>query len=195
MQPLSAEYRRNSGAQERLKNSGWIPDRYQPRSRRHSRKLLFGHDNWKAEFYQGLEQMYGIALRDPTAYRPFVEFCLSLPTEMFMRDGETRWLAKQMAKGIMPDEQRNNPLTGWWDADWHIRNGRRREEYLRELNRLEDDERMGHMFDVPRLRAALEQWPEQTETDPQKFFAAQFGVPAALLTARFVNYVEGRNAV
>jgi asparagine synthase (glutamine-hydrolysing) len=44
------------------------------------------------------------------------------------------------------------------------------------------------------LRAALEDWPEQTETDQQKFFTREFAVPRGLLAARFINYVEGRNA-
>ena len=66
-----------------------------------------------------------------------------------MRDGEPRWLAKQMAKGIMPEEQRENRLNGRWDADWHLRIGRRRKEYLTELERLESDQRFSAMFDVP----------------------------------------------
>ena len=193
-QPLSAEFRKNSGGERRLANSGIQADRYQPWSRRHSRKLLFENGGDMAEVYQGFEQLYGVALRDPTAYRPFVEFCLGLPTRMFMRDGEFRWLAKQMAKGIMPEEQRNNPRFGWWDADWHLRIGRRRQDLLAELDRLESDERFARMFDIPRLRASLEDWPEQTETDPEKAFTPQLAVPAALLTARFVQYVEGRNA-
>jgi len=192
-QPLSAQYRRDSGANKRLKRSGIVADRYQPWNRPRSRKLLFGNGD-PGPFYQGLEQMYGIALRDPTAYRPFVEFCLSLPTKMFLRDGEIRWLAKQMAKGIMPEEQRRNALDGWWDADGQLRIRRRRPEWLAELARIEDDERFGRMFDVPRLRAALESLPEQTETDAETLLTAQLAIPAALLTARFINYVEGRNS-
>jgi asparagine synthase (glutamine-hydrolysing) len=194
VRPLSAEYRRSSGADRRLEDSGIIADRYQPWSRRHARKLLFGGHDAIAETHQGFEQMYGITLRDPTAYRPFAEYCLGLPTRMFLRDGERRWLARQMSRGIMPEAQRTNPLTGWWDADWHLRIGRRRKEYLAELDRLEQDERFGRMFDVPRLRAALEDWPDQTETDPQKSLGRQLAVPAALLAARFIAYVEGSNA-
>jgi asparagine synthase (glutamine-hydrolysing) len=192
VQPLSADFRRASGADRRLRRSGILIDRYQPWNRRHSRKLLMGNGD-PAEIHQGFEQMYGVALRDPTAYRPFVEFCLGLPTRMFMRDGEMRWLAKQMAKGIMPEEQRTNPRFGWWDADWHVRIGRRRTELIAELDRLEKDERMRRMLDLPRLRAALEDWPDRTEVDPRKCFGAQIAVQKALLTARFINYVEGRN--
>jgi asparagine synthase (glutamine-hydrolysing) len=127
------------------------------------------------------------------AYRPFVEFCFGLPVEMFMRDGELRWLAKQMAKGIMPEEQRANRGNGRWDADWHLRIGRRRKDFLAELDRISGDERLAGMLDLPRLRAALETWPEHTETDPQTYYAREFAVPRGLLTARFINFVEGRN--
>lgn len=193
IRPLSGEFRRSSGADRRLRRSGLIFDRHQPWSRRHSRKFLADNDAWTAEVYQGFEQMYGIALRDPTAYRPFVEFCLGLPTKMFMRDGEIRWLAKEMARGLMPEEQRTNPLFGWWDADWRTRIGRRRADWLIEVDRLRADERFCSMFDFQKIRRALEEWPDETEIDPQQFLVRQLAVPSALLAARFINYVEGRN--
>ena len=76
-----------------------------------------------------------------------------------------------------------------------LRIGRRRKEFLEELQRLETDDRFAEMLDLPRLRAALEEGPEMTEIDPQKYGAREFAVPRGLLTARFINYVEGRNDV
>jgi len=194
MQPLSAEYRAVSGAQHRLDTSGVSIERYQPWNRRHAQKLLFMNgDGDSAEIYQAFEQMYGVAMRDPMAYRPFVEYCFGLPVEMFMRDGRTRWLAKELAKGIMPEEQRANRLNGRWDADWHLRLGRRRSDLLSELDRYSKDERLAAMLDLPRLGKALEDWPDDTEVDPQQYYVREFAVPRGLLTARFINYVEGRN--
>jgi asparagine synthase (glutamine-hydrolysing) len=194
MQPLSRDYRQASGADQRLKKAGIVYERYQPWNRRHAQELLFQNgDGESAEVYQAFEQMYGVALRDPMAYRPFVEFCFGLPVELFMRDGQMRWLAKEMAKGIMPEEQRANRANGRWDADWHLRIGRRRADFLSELDRLEGDRRIASMLDLPRLRAALEDWPEQTETDPQKYFSREFAIPRGLLTARFIQYIERSN--
>jgi asparagine synthase (glutamine-hydrolysing) len=194
MQPLSKDYQKQSGALGRLKRTGIEFERYQPWSRRHAQRMLFqNNDAETAEVYQAFEQMYGIAQRDPLAYRPFVEFCLGLPVDLFMRDGTMRWLAKEMARGIMPEEQRFNRLNGRWDADWLLRVRRRRDDYLAEIDRLAGDERMAAMLDLPRMRAALENLPEETELDPQKYFGAEFAVPRGLLTARFVNWVEGRN--
>jgi len=194
IQPLNWDYRLASGGQRRLKDSGLLLERAEARSRRHALKLHVERGDFEVdEGYQAFEQMYGIAQRDPMAYRPFVEFCFGLPTKMFLRDGRTRWLAREMAKGIMPERQRLNPRSGRWDADWHLRIGRRRTEFLEELNRLERDEKMAAMLDLPRLRAALEEWPEQTVTDRFQSLSREMAVPRGLLTARFINYVEGRN--
>ena len=196
VQPLKAEYRVSSGAEGRRQAAGLLLDRYQPWNRRHALKLLFQNDDWEtAEVYQAFEQMYGVAQRDPTAYRPFFEYCAGLPTRMFVRDGHTRWLGKQMAKGIMPDAQRENLVNGRWDADWHLRIGRRRQDFLAELDRLESDERMAAILDIPRLKTALTDWPEETELDQVKVYGPEMMVPRGLLTARFINYVEGRNQV
>lgn len=156
-------------------------------------QAFFDDEDWLADVYQGFEQMYGIPLRDPTSYRPLVEYCLGLPTKMFMRDGQLRWLARELAKGIMPEEQRLNVLHGYWDADWQVRLRPRREELRTELDQLGKDDRFARMLDIPRLRAALDDWPDETEVDWQITHAPQMAVPSALLTARFIKFVEGRN--
>jgi len=194
MQPLSREYRKSSGVERRLKDSGILLERYQPWNRRHAQALLFQNNEAEgSEIYQAFEQMYDLPQRDPLAYRPFVEFCFGLPVEMFLRDGTMRWLAKEMAKDIMPEEQRANRRNGRWDADWLLRVRRRRGDYLAEIDRLAGDKRLAAMLDLPRMREALENLPEETELDPQKYFSAEFAVPRGLLTARFIQWVEGRN--
>ena len=191
IEPLTPAYRRTSGAEIRLQDSGVTHERYNPRNRKHASKLQFERGDFETdEIYQGFEQMYGIAQRDPTAYRPLVEFCLGLPTRMFMRDGEMRWLARQMARGIMPEKQRTNPLHGRWDSDWHLRIGRRRHDFIAELDRMSSNERVASIVDIPRLKAALEDWPEHTEIDRHKQCSREMAVPRGLLTARFIDFVE-----
>jgi asparagine synthase (glutamine-hydrolysing) len=192
IQPLRSDFREASGANERLAASGLVIERYQPRSRRHSRRLLFGNGD-PAEIYQGFEQMYGVALRDPTAYRPLVEYCLGLPTRMFMRNGQMRWLARQMARGIMPEKQRMTTSLGIWDADGLLRVAQYREAYRETLNRIASDDGMSAIFDVDRLRGYLDALPAEWDAPPEERFGPQIGVPAAVLAARFVKYVEGSN--
>lgn len=194
MVPLRKSYRESSGADRRFRAAGNPYGRYQPWNRDDARRLLFRNlDGDGAEIWQAFEQLYGVPLRDPLAYRPFVEFCFGLPTDVFLRDGQQRWLAKELARGLMPEEQRQNRRNGRWDADWHLRIGRRLEEYREELDRIESDPELGAMIDVPRLRAALDNFPEQTSTDPLVYFPVEFTMIRGLLTARFVNYIKGRN--
>ena len=42
----------------------------------------------------GLQALYRIESRDPTGDQRIVEFCLSMPENQYMRDGQTRWLLK-----------------------------------------------------------------------------------------------------
>lgn len=192
--PLSPGFRERMAVEERARQAGVNFSRFRSRDRLDARRKLFANADCEvADTYQAFEQLYGVEQRDPTAYRPFVEFCLGLPTELFLRDGESRWLAKQMAKGIMSDAQRANSLNGCWDADWHLRIGRKREEWLGALTGIETDPKLGSMLDIPRLRAALEHLPAETDTDPQVWMPVRMAVPRALLAARFVEYVEGRN--
>ncbi len=191
--PLAPAYRRQSGADARARAARRDYDYWRPRSRRHALVLEIEGSDWETgEIYQGFEQLYGIAQRDPTAYRPFAEFCFGLPTDLFLRDGEQRWLARQLNAGVMPEAQRTGTRTGKWDADWHLRIGRRRETYLAELDRIEADPRLGAMLDTARLRAALTDFPAQT-TFGTALYALQTALPRLLMTARFIDWAEGRN--
>ena len=196
MSPLTPAYREANGVEERGRATRFPYGRYQPRSRRQAHAQMFANaDAECAEVYQAFEQIYGVAQRDPMAYRPFAEFCMGLPVDMFMRDGTLRWLAKEMARGIMPETQRVNSLNGRWDADWHLRIGRRRAEFRAELERIAAHPTLGSMIDTDRLIAALDDFPPETSTDPQVWMEVEMGIPRALLTARFTNFVEGRNDV
>ena len=196
MSPLRADYRAATGVEERAKNTGFPYGRFQPRNRRQAQAQIFVNgDAESSEVYQAFEQLYGVAQRDPMAYRPFAEFCMGLPTRMFMRDGQMRWMAKQMARGIMPEQQRANSLNGRWDADWHLRIGRRRAEFRSEFERIAQHPTLASMIDTERMIAALDGFPEQTSTDPQVWLQTELGVPRALLTARFVDFVERSNRV
>lgn len=192
--PLRASYREFSRADARLARTDPPLDRHHPRSRAHALELEFGKGDFDlAEIYQAFQLLYGLPCRDPTAYRPFAEFCFGLPTDVFLRDGQIRWLAKQLGEGIMPEAQRANLRNGRWDADGQLRVRRRRADFLEELDRIEADDELNAMIDVPRLRAALLALPEHTSTDRHEYYPVVVAMMRGLLTARFVNYIKGRN--
>lgn len=63
--------------------------------------------------------VHGIVKRDPTRDKRVIEFCLSLPSDQFVRDGQERYLIHRYLEGILPDKVRLNISTrGLQSADW-----------------------------------------------------------------------------
>ena len=113
--------------------------------------------------------------------------------ELFLRDGQTRWLAREMARGIMPEAQRLEVRHGRHGADWHLKLTRRRSELLAELERLAQNERLSAMIDFPKIRHALEDWPESGAIPVEERLLREGAIPRAVMLARYINHVEGHN--
>ncbi|HUQ14234.1 MAG TPA: asparagine synthase-related protein [Novosphingobium sp.] len=154
-----------------------------------------GCDIEGAEIWQGFEQVYGVRQRDVAAYRPLIEFCVGLPTRQFVSGGQQRWLAKRMAVGKLPEGQRLNPRYGRFQVDWHARLTPCVADLAAEAERIERHPWLGELIDGDRVRRLLREWPAATPWEPEEHYPRQGGIPRAIQAARFVDFVEGRNAV
>ena len=164
-----------------------------PRSQRQwLARALSGAFEESSDVWQGFEQLYGVPMRDPAAYRPLAEFCFGLPTNLYLRGGQRRWLARELARGKLPEAQRTNQRNGRHHPDWLAKLAPRRAELRAELDRLEHVPELAEMLDFPRLKSALEDWPDQTPI-AEDALALQVALTRGLTTARFINFVSGRN--
>jgi asparagine synthase (glutamine-hydrolysing) len=146
-----------------------------------------------AEVQQGFEQVYGIRQVDVPAWRPLAEFCAGLPTTQLLRDGETRWLARRMAQGKLPESLRLNRRIGWHNADWHERMTPRLDEFRAEIDRIAGIEELAGLIDPERMRAVVDAWPDKPAHVPEDWIGPAAGLTRGLLSARFIDYVQGRN--
>ena len=192
--PLRADYVAANGLDARAAAQGGGIGGVGPRSQAEwlNHELASSFDE-TADIWQGFEQLYGVPVRDPAAYRPLAEFCFGLPTDMFVHRGERRWLAREMARGVLPEAQRNNPLRGRHNADWLAKLAPHRAALRAELGRLEQVPELADMLDFPRLKAALDAWPDETPLGSAAL-PLQVALTRGLTTARFINHVAGRNA-
>lgn len=192
--PLRADYAASSGAVARASAAGAATLRL-PQPDRLTDLLPLQNETWGefCDIYNGFEQLYGITQRDPTAWRPFFEFCVGLPSDMFLRDGQDRWLAREMGRGRMPEAQRLERRRGRHNADWHVKLSRQRAGLLAELDRLERIPRLARMLDFAKVRAGLEDWPASGAIPDEARLVREGAIPRAFLLARYINYVEGRN--
>lgn len=64
----------------------------------------------------------GVLDRDPTRDKRVIEFCLSLPSELFLKNGYSRYLIRKAMEGLLPDNIRMHIKSkGLQAADWILR--------------------------------------------------------------------------
>ena len=105
-----------------------------------------------------LSLKYGIVKRDPTRDKRVIEFCLSLPTEMFVDGGMERALVRKSMKGILPEKIRiNTSVRGKQSADWIYRITPKWKQIKKELeNILNNDNNLVNYVDIDKLKNTLE---------------------------------------
>jgi asparagine synthase (glutamine-hydrolysing) len=190
--PLRRDYAEASGALERAAAAG-VPVRRHPLRNRMADFIAIHHEAWGelSDIEHGFGQIYGIEQRDPMAWRPLLEYCAGLPTELFLNGGQSRWLARELGKGILPDSIRLNRRRGLHHADWHSRIGRQRGRLLALLGAMERVPRLAAMIDFARIRPALENWPACSAIPDRDRLTLQAALPRAILLGRFVAWAEG----
>lgn len=190
--PLRRDYAIASGAVERAAAAG-VPVARHPVHDRLADFRAIHHEAWGefSDIYDGFEQLYGIEQRDPTGWRPLLEFCAGIPSDLFVRDGERRWLARELGRGVLPDSIRRNRRKGLHQADWHFRLGRQRARLLALLTAMERVPRLAEMIDFARIRPALENWPASDAVSDHDRMVLESALPRAILLGRFVAWAEG----
>jgi hypothetical protein len=164
-----------------------------PRNRAQYVRELYHATGMGAEIGMGFAQVFGLAQRDVTHYRPLIEWFAGVPTGQFLGPAQDRWLGRRMAMGRMPEAQRLNRANGMFQADWHARLSLQLPDLRRRIERIADDPALSGLIDIDRARAALDSWPDQTPLDGKVADMLRFHLPMTLLTADFIDFTSGRN--
>ena len=100
----------------------------------------------------------GIDLRDPTSDRRLVEFCLSIPTEEYLKDGVPRALARRALADRLPAAVLDEKKIGYQAADWHEGLTAVRGEAAAEIERFANCAPAAALLDVERLKRLMANW-------------------------------------
>jgi len=103
---------------------------------------------------------WGIDQRDPTADRRLVEYCLRVPIDQYLRNGETRSLARRAFADRLPASVIHQRRKGYQAADWHEGLTAARGELRDEVSRLSHIEASAEALDTARMAKLIEDWPE-----------------------------------
>lgn len=113
----------------------------------------FGH------FRKGALAGWGIDERDPTGDRRLIEFCLSLPIDMLLKDGIRRPLAKAALSDRLPAAVLEERSKGYQASDWHEGLTRDRLGVAALIEEIASDAEAASVIDVDALRAWEAAWP------------------------------------
>ena len=136
----------------------------------------------------------GLERRDPTADRRLLEFCLGIPENLFLREGQTCWILKQALGDQLPREVLNPSTKGYQAADWASNLGPR-EHYDTMLASLSAHPTASRLLDIDGLRAVLNDWPESGFDTVKHQTAFRYKLLRGMAAGSFIRYVENSNHI
>lgn len=103
-----------------------------------------------------LSLLNGMVIRDPSRDKRVIEFCISMPSDQFVRNGNERYLIRRAMKDILPDKIRLNTSTrGLQSADWIQRLEPMWQEICGELESILEDEEIRTYIDCNKIKEEL----------------------------------------
>lgn len=135
---------------------------------------------------------FGVDRRDALCDRRLVEYALSLPTEFYLRDGESRVATRRALRGRVPHDVLSLRRFGYQGADWH--EGLSAADVREELARLRTCPAAERVLDLARLEALTSQWPQSGWNSGTNANAYRFALLQGLAAGRFLRRVGAGNA-
>lgn len=171
-----------------VKEFGYFADTLRPRTKgRFERaEILTG-----LELEQYLSISRTIASIDdvvPAMDRDLIEFCLSIPEEIYCMDGDRRSLIRTAMKDRLPDMVRNEHRRGLQAADFLPLLTAALPAIRTELAQMEQFDLVRRAIDLPRIHRLVEHWP--TAYHPSIYADYALALPRALSMGRFLRRME-----
>lgn len=136
---------------------------------------------------------WGIDVRDPTADRRLIEFCLTVPADQYLRQGTRRALARTAFADRLPAKIVNETRKGYQAADWHEGLAGARDELTRELGRIEACEEAGSTVNHAMMRGLAETMPEGGWHKPATTEKYRLSLLRGVSAGHFIRKAAGSN--
>jgi asparagine synthase (glutamine-hydrolysing) len=178
-------------------------------ARAHTHGLDFSYQPWKdgvamrlwmlnrvdmGNYVKGTLGGWGIDMRDPTADRRLVEFCLSVPTREFYRDGVARSLARRALRDRVPAEVLEAKHKGLQAVDWHEGLTVSRPQIAEEVSCLAQIAPVARALDIARMNGLVENWPTGGWHRAEVAEPYRLALLRGISTGHFIRRACGANA-
>jgi asparagine synthase (glutamine-hydrolysing) len=166
---------------------GWQPAR-------HRAYHLFDYNQMGHDWRAITKEIHGHEMRNPLADRRLLEFALTVPEQMYRRDGIPRSFARDVLADRLPREILDDPKRGTNGVTWFRRLNSRRQEVIDELDNIEASPLGRRLLDVARLKRIADQWPADENAAELRGQEFKVVLSRGVHIGRFIRWVEGENA-
>lgn len=166
---------------------------YRPRRDAHEARLWAIGRVDSGNYNKGTLAGWGLDMRDPTADRRLIEFCLTVPLEQYLRDGHRRALARTAFADRLPSVVVEEKRKGYQAADWYEGLTAARGAIAEEMERIAASAPARATLDSQKMERLVRDWPTDgwlKQSTVQKYrLALMRGVSAG----HFLRKASGSN--
>ncbi|MFZ0844431.1 MAG: asparagine synthase-related protein [Pseudolabrys sp.] len=144
-------------------------------------------------YHKAIRGGWRIDMRDPTADRRLVEFCLAVPTEQFLHDGQVKALPRRAFSSRLPKLVLDEKRKGLQAADWHEKMTAIRSQIAAEIDRFDDSPSAARALDVARMRKLVENWPAGGWEQPAVTHSHRLALLRGVAVGHFLRRATGAN--
>lgn len=138
------------------------------------------------EYRKGALAGWGIDERDPTADTRLIQFCLSLPLDMLLKNGIRRPLARAALADRLPASVLDERRKGYQAADWSEGMSADLANIAALIERIAADPAAASIVDAERLRALVRSWPTGGWSDPDVIARYRVGLLVGISAGHFM---------
>lgn len=143
----------------------------------------------KSPFFGHALRAWDIDLRDPTADSRIAEYCLAIPLEQFLWNGQSRRLVRRSMADRLPPKILLARARGRQAADWSYAAFEARDDLIGEADLLAVDERLSKLKDFAAIGDRLRRWQER-EITSRRLQGAFDVMLSAIVIGRFARRVR-----
>ena len=189
---IHPDYARTHRVDERARASGYDPYTRGQASVRHALLTCwerYRRRHWFRAGQRALTTVSGIQVRSPYLCRRLIEWCVGLPDDQFLRDGQDRRLMRRLMEGRLPSDILTVRAKAQWG--WHPQE---LPAIRATLERWRGDPDIAERVDLERLLRLVDASPATTPITRRNYSDRKLvlhGVDHALAVGRFIRWVEG----
>jgi len=144
-------------------------------------------------YNKGMLGGWGVDVRDPTADRRLVEFCLAVPVEQFLARGIPRALARESMADRLPQSVVRERRKGYQAVDWHEGLSAARGQLREEIERLAAIPVACEALDTERMARMIEDWPAGSWHKDETTSHYRLALLRGVSTGHFIRKAAGTN--